>query len=199
MREKDRGLIIDPFKEALENLSSTENPVPLRPEMIDVASLRRRLAEAGFNMEIGVNLKGLLTPTKFRNYTGGKGMAVAEIVCGDRVDVLETKLLELSKGGPGIVSNQTDEVRQGSETRGLRQFVARLFGVALEVVSPEDFCDATNRAVWKGLRRGASDERKTQLAEIFAGTSEPKPTTASIPVGSVDKVFEFLMSGLKEV
>ena len=198
MNERKEVSQLAPFEEALRVAANPEKPTPLRPEMIDVGRLKAKLETAGFNMEIGETEREALTLKQFRDYEGGKGKVVTEIIGEENVDVLEAKLLELSAGGNRIISRKTGELIEGSENRGLRQFTARLLAVSLEAITPEEFCRATNKAVWKGLRRERSEEEKQRLAEIFTGIPEPKRTIASIPPGSIEKVYAFLMNGLED-
>ena len=198
MKDRDVGIQLTPLEEGLRQLADLENPIPLSPEMVDVSTLKKQFAESGLNMEIGETEKKALARTKFRSWEKGKGATVALITGVEKVSILEAKLLELSAGGPRIISRRTGQAIVGSESRGLRQFTARLLAVSLGVITPEEFCEATNMAVWKGLRRGKNEEIKQRLAGIFSGTPEPESTTSSIPPGSTEKVYAFLKNGLRD-
>jgi len=180
----------------LSELSNLENPQPLNPEEIDIEKIRSELEKAGFNLEINEKKREALREAKFRTYHQGKGAAVAKIIGPENVDKLERKLLELSAGGPRIISSETGKPIERTESRGLRQFIAEIFALATEVISKDEFCQQVNTRVWKGLRRRKTDQEKEELDRLFGKTEEPSRKIASIPPGKAVEAYRFLINEL---
>ncbi len=115
---------------------------PFSPDMLNIPDIRQKIIENGFNLELDESQLASLEISKFRNYQSGRGIAM-KAVLGDRLSEFKTMIRKECADYPRSIA--------GDKTRGARQLAADLVAVAVEVITPEEFCDKINRRFRKSI------------------------------------------------
>jgi hypothetical protein len=186
------------FEQALQKLSTTpENLVKISPEDIGIAAIRKSFSESGCNLAISETERASLLDTQFRDLDSGRGIGVKAVLGEDRAQVIIAKIPEIAEGR-GKVGG-----KEGTEGRGLRQFVADTIKlITTENPTKEDvqaYCKKLNERVFKGYKKALEykkDEKyQIDIAKAFDGVEDKTDigTFSSIPPQSLDKVWKLML------
>lgn len=171
---------------------------PLTSADIDIPAMRQQLTEAGLHLEIGEAERHSLTEPQFRNLESGRGVGMVAVLGREKAEALISWCQQQSEGGPKLKSK--GQVKEGSESRGLRQLAADIVQL---VTTPkpaqadlERFCLRTNQRVMKGMLWDLKEQKakKAIVKQTFAEIPQPEKTFSSVPPGSVADLWEFLTS-----
>jgi len=190
---------MSPEKSIMFDFLSTPNESLriMTPADVDVPTMRVLLTEAGFNLAISEAERQSLTEAKFRSLESGRGTGMVAALGRQKAEELLVWCKDRSAGGPRL--KKAGEVTEDSEGRGLRQLSADLIQL---VTNPEQnradldrFCLRTNQRVMKGLLWASkgNDANKARIRQAFFEVPEPESTFSSVPSGSVEELWEFLV------
>lgn len=183
------------FTKRFDYLSNLpESLRPLTPSDIDIPAMKLQLIEAGLNLNIGEQERASLAQKEFRTRSQGRGPGMVAVLGKDKTKALFAWCRKRDEGGPLIGEHEN------TEGRGLRQLAADIIQLVTDPAPTEEtiarFCQRTNQRVRKGLLREKrlNKEARITVRQAFAGVPEVKRTFASVPSGSVDDLWSFLIS-----
>jgi len=186
------------FDRALEKLSGRpESLQQLTPADINIAEIRQSLEKAGYNLEIGEAERKSLQEKQFRSLTGGRGIGVAAILGQPKAEALMELIPQLAEGRGKIGG------KEGTEGRGLRQFVADTLKLITTPNPTENdiaaYCARVNERVLKGYRKAKEFRNDTDQALITQSFALVEDKTdigefSSIPPSSLDRLWAFILN-----
>lgn len=190
-RETNKNLepqkIFEQKLQALSNPPESARPIESATNE-DVAEIRRSLEKAGFNLNLSPEALESLRHKQFRSLDQGKGPAIVASLGKERAEEIFKKCEEIA-----VASGSTQRFPTGGAGIGLKHTLADF--IALSVLPAENrerIIQNLNQRVYLGY-----DKTQREIAgEAFAQippVSEPTKK-ATVPVGSVMKLWEYLTS-----
>lgn len=172
---------------------------PYRPDPQDIETLRSRLLERGFRLELTDEERSPLLEAQFRSLDQGRGLGVVAVMGHERAEEMLRWALETGErtGGKRIVSRKTGEPIEETRGRGIQQALADILTIAVYRDSPEgqDAARRLNRRLWRGLEREYRGTPEMEaINQAFAEYLDPPPTSklASITPEALGAVFDYL-------
>lgn len=171
-------------------LRPSEPLIPLNQYGLDLPSMRQEFATAGLNLEISAIGQQSLSETKFKD----RQVGIKEVIGEEKTSQLITWCQQRSVDGPRL--KKGDVVSENTQGRGLMQLAADIIQL---VTAPEPdvdaFCLRLNQRVKKGLLWEYRNNSgvKQQIKAVFLHVPDAKSTLASIPPGSAEELWSFLV------
>jgi hypothetical protein len=187
------------FEQALQRLSGgPETLAQIRPSDIDINEIRQSLTEAGCSLDIGEAERLALQERQFRSLDSGRGVGVTAILGRERAEGMMELIPQLAEGRGKIGG------KEGTEGRGLRQFVADTFKLAISEKPTDEeinnYCTRVNERVFKGYLKAkeykGDENAQTAITQAFAGVEDKSDIGefSSIPPATLDKLWAFIVS-----